>query len=81
MNTIIIDIRDDTSYTTGHLPGAIHISATNLYLHPEKYLNHDTKYSFYCHSGHQSKLLVTYLNMLGYHCVNIDGGYFKNLLQ
>ena len=81
MNTIILDIRDDASYMKGHLPGAVHISATNLYLHPEKYLNFDTQYSLYCYSGHQSKLLVSYLKMLGYQCVNIEGGTVKNLLQ
>ena len=79
MNTIIIDIRDASSYLNGHLPGAIHIPASYLYLQPEKYLNFDTKYSLYCQSGHQSKLLVSYLNMLGYQCVNMDGGYLKNL--
>jgi len=78
---MIIDIRDFSSYQKGHLNGAISIPFNKLLLYPEKYLRKDVEYRLYCNSGSQSKMLTSYLNRLGYHCVNIEGGYLKNLFK
>lgn len=78
---MMIDIREEGKYLEGHLPGAINIPFFKLYLNPEQYLNPKNEYTLYCDSGSKSKILVSYLNKLGYHCVNLEGGYFKNLLR
>ena len=78
---MIIDIRDPEKYAKGHLDGAVNIPFFSLYFHPENYLEKSKKYILYCQSGSNSFLLVTYLNKLGYHCVNLEGGYAKNLLK
>ena len=78
---MIIDIRDVSKYQKGHLKDAKNIPFAELYFHPEKRLNKSTTYYFYCDSGVKSKMLVTYLSRLGYHCVNLEGGYANNLFK
>ena len=78
---MVIDIRSPEEYAKGHLSGAVNIPFFSLYFHPEKYLEKDKQYILYCQSGSNSFLLVSYLNRKGYHCVNLDGGYAKNLFK
>lgn len=78
---MIIDIRSYSKYLEGHLKNAVHIPFSELYLHPENYLNFDQQYLIYCDSGMRSKILVLYLKKHGYNCVNIDGGYANNLFK
>lgn len=79
VNKMIIDIRNPEEYAKGHLEGAINIPFASLYFHPELYLEKDKTYTLYCHSGSNSYLLVLHLNRQGYHCVNLNGGYLKNV--
>lgn len=76
---MIIDIRSSSSYSNGHFKGAINIPFSELYLHPDEYLDFHTQYSIYCNSGVKSRILVHYLKQLGYDCVNIEGGYSNHL--
>ncbi len=78
---MIIDIRDKSRYMMGHIKNAVSIPFLELSLHPEKYLNFDNTYYLYCDTGSRSYLLVSYLNQMGYHCVNLDGGYSNYLLR
>ena len=73
----IIDIRDSKSYLLGHIPNSINIYYLDLIGNPSKYLNKNDTYYLYCKSGITSKKVVNNLNKLGYHTVNIDGGYNK----
>ena len=75
-----IDIRDNNSYNNGHIDGAINIPFKNLLVNP-KLLNKNEIYYIYCQSGNNSKILVNYLNKLGYSCINVSGGYSKYLLK
>lgn len=76
-----IDIRDTRSYKMGHIEGAINIPALKLYKSPSLYLKKDETYYIYCQSGSNSRLLVNYLNSMGYVCINLEGGYSKYLLK
>ena len=76
---MIIDIRSSSKYSNGHLKDAVHIPFSELYFHPEQYLDYQTPYSIYCDTGVKSKLLVHYLKQLGYNCVNLEGGYSNHL--
>ena len=80
-NKNIIDIRERNRYLQGHIPNAISIEATELSKYPEKYLKKDSTYYLYCDSGFRSKILTQRLNRLGYHTVNIIGGYNNYLLR
>lgn len=78
---MLIDIRDKNQYEMGHLSGAINIPFMKLYNSPSSYLDKNKKYTIYCESGGKSRILVNYLNHQGYNCVNLEGGYSKNLFQ
>ena len=81
MNSVIIDIRDKYKYINGHLDDAVNIMESNLIYNHNKYLNKNTIYYIYCDYGNRSKYVVSYLNSLGYNCVNIEGGYNNYLLE
>ena len=77
----IIDIRDKFQYLNGHILDAQNIDFYELFFHPEKYLIKDQVYYIYCNSGSKSKRVVEQLNKVGYHTVNIIGGYKNYLFQ
>lgn len=72
---IIIDIRDNYSFSFGHIHSAINIPYYNLLNNYSHYLNKFTKYYLYCENGSQSYQIVLRLNSFGYDTVNIEGGY------
>lgn len=78
---MMIDVREKDSYLKGHIPGSIWIPYRDLMIHPFQYLQKEKNYTIYCNSGVKSEMLVSYLNSLGYHCVNLEGGYSKYLSQ
>ena len=72
---IIIDIRDNYSYSLGHIPKAINIPYYNLLSNYSHYLNKQNKYYLYCDYGTQSAEVSKRLNSFGYNTYNIIGGY------
>ncbi len=80
-NPIIIDIRDNYTYTQGHITGAINIPYYNLLNNHSHYLNKHTNYYLYCDEGRQSGEISNRLNSFGYHTKNIIGGYNEYLKQ
>lgn len=77
---IIIDIRSISDYRNGHITGAISIPEVELVREPSKYLEKYKTYYLYCNYGNRSRIVSNYLNQLGYHTVNILGGYHNYLL-
>jgi len=71
----LIDIRDKYEYILGSINGSINIPYNYLALMPENYLNFNTTYYLYCDSGSKSRKLCTHLHQLGYHVVDLIGGY------
>ena len=59
----------------------INITYYDILLNYDKYLDKNRIYYIYCNSGFKSKRLVNKLNMLGYNCVNIEGGYNNYLVN
>ncbi len=74
-NLKIIDIRDPFQYQRGAILGASNIPTHHLMMNPTHYLKKDNTYYIYCQSGFTSKKVVDKLNSLGYHTINIIGGY------
>lgn len=74
-NPIIIDIRDNYSYSLGHIPNAINIAYYNLLSNYSHYLNKYEHYYLYCDYGTQSAEISKRLNSFGYNTTNILGGY------
>ena len=71
----IIDIRSIQKYNDGHIYNAKNIPYNDLIMNHYKYLNKEEKYYIYCQRGIQSKKTCQVLNALGYHVINVDGGY------
>lgn len=73
-NPVIIDIRDNYSYTLSHLKNAINIPYYNLLNNYSHYLNKNTEYYLYCTEGRQSFEISKRLNAFGYNTKSIEGG-------
>lgn len=71
----IIDIRDNYQYQLGKIPTAKNIPMNFLLTVPENYLNKQDTYYLYCEFGSRSKRACQELNDMGYHTINILGGY------
>lgn len=78
---VIIDIRNVQSYNNNHIPTSINIPVEKILSSPNKYLNNSTKYYLYCQQGLSSKKICQILNKMGYHTVNVLGGYEAWILQ
>lgn len=77
----IIDIRSNQSYNNNHIPGAINIPMEKLLVEPKKYLQANVIYYIYCQKGISSQKVCQILNRMGYHTVNISGGYEEWIIQ
>lgn len=74
-NPIIIDIRDNYSYSQGHINTAINIPYYNLTNNHHHYLNKHNTYYIYCDNGDKSREVTQRLTNQGYNIINIIGGY------
>lgn len=77
-NPIIIDIRDNYSYSISHISNSINIPYYNLLNNYSHYLNKNNIYYLYCDEGLQSYEISKRLNSFGYNTKSIKGG-FKSL--
>ena len=74
----IIDIRDDVSFSYGHIPGAINIPQDQIIEKAKSFLPGKEIY-IYCRSGRQSPAVVEELCNMGIRAFDIEGGYFDFL--
>ena len=79
----IIDIRDNYSYSKGHLEHAKNIPYYSLLANHSIYLNKYETYYLYCNYGKQSMEISNRLNSLGYTTYYVKEGYldFKNIIK
>jgi len=77
----IIDIRSSQSYNNNHIPGAINVPTEKLLVSPQTYLQTNKTYYIYCQKGISSPKVCQILNRMGYHTINITGGYEEWILQ
>lgn len=72
---IILDVREQEEFDTGHIPGAILIPYTEIEQNAEKLLPDKNKQILvYCRSGRRSKIAAENLAMLGYTDIKEFGG-------
>lgn len=76
---ILIDVRDEMSYSYGHLPDAIHISLKQL----ENRLSDlgESKVVVYCKKGEASAEAVQFLRTNGIEAYSLKGGYIAWLME
>jgi rhodanese-related sulfurtransferase len=73
----LIDVREDSEWERGHLPGAVHMGKGVIERDIEKRIpNHDASIVLYCGGGYRSALAADALQRMGYRNVeSMDGGY------
>ena len=69
----VIDVRDESSYSYGHIPGAVNIPAEKLFSVP---LSKEKELVICCRSGKISGELADKLLEQGYRASELKGGYF-----
>ena len=74
-NPIIIDIRDNYSFSISHIKNSINIPYYNLLNNYSHYLNKNNIYYLYCEEGKQSNEISKRLNSFGYNTKSIEGGF------
>lgn len=77
---VLVDVRDQTAYNHGFIPGAINIEKEAL-LNGEPSLPRDRKIILYCLKGIISEEAAEHLTKQGYEAYNLRGGYGEWLLR
>lgn len=76
---ILIDIRDDSSYSYGNIPGSLHVPKDILEADYEKYK--DKPLILYCKKGETSDETVQFLKEKNIEAKNLKGGYLAWLME
>lgn len=73
----LVDVREDSEWAQGHLPGAIHVGRGVLERDaPDKLPSRDAPIVLYCGGGARSALAADALQQLGYtHVESMMGGF------
>ena len=71
---VVVDVRSESEYLSGHVPGAINIPVDALTSEPAELPNKDQLIMVYCRSGARAKTAVSALANMGYtNVVNFGG--------
>lgn len=70
----IIDVREPSEYSTGHIPTARNIPMNGLVMNHESFLKKEKTYYIVCQSGGRSNMVAGALANLGYNVINVTGG-------
>ena len=76
---ILIDIRDDSSYSYGNIPGSLHVPKDILEADYEKYK--DKPLILYCKKGETSAETVQFLKEKNIEAKSLKGGYLAWLME
>jgi thiosulfate sulfurtransferase len=72
---VMIDIRDEQSFSAGHVPGAFHLTDASLSVFMQQN-ECDRPIMVMCYHGHSSRNAAQYLIHQGFDAVySIDGGF------
>jgi len=76
-NLLIVDVREESEYANGHIPGALHISKGVMERDVETLIpDPTTEVILYCGGGYRSVLTADNLIKMGYtNVISMDGGW------
>ncbi len=74
---VLIDVREESEFAAGHIPGAMHLSKGVIERDIEKLVpDLDAKLVLYCGGGYRSALAADNLQKMGYrNVISMDGGF------
>ncbi len=73
----LVDVREESEYASGHLPGAIHIGKGVIERDIEERIpDHAADIVLYCGGGYRSALAADAVQKMGYtNVISMDGGW------
>jgi rhodanese-related sulfurtransferase len=72
---LLIDVREESEWEAGHIPGAIHLGKGIIERDIERVVpDPKEELVLYCGGGFRSVLAADNLNKMGYNAVSMDGG-------
>lgn len=73
----LVDVREESEWNAGHLPGAIHVGKGVIERDIEKTVpDHSAEIILYCGGGYRSALAADNLQKMGYqNVISMDGGF------
>jgi rhodanese-related sulfurtransferase len=76
-NFALVDVREESEFAAGHLPGAIHLGKGIIERDIERVLpDAQTSIVLYCGGGYRSVLVADSIQKMGYrNVVSMDGGW------
>lgn len=76
-SVVLVDVREESEFAAGHLPGARHIGKGILERDVEKaFPDTAAEIVLYCGGGFRSALAAEALGKMGYiHVISMDGGF------
>ena len=74
---LLVDVREESEYTRGHLPGAIHIGKGVIERDVEERVpDPSSEIVLYCGGGYRSALAADAIQKMGYtRVISMDGGF------
>jgi len=74
---LLVDVREESEWADGHLPGAVHLSKGVIERDVEVAIpDPEAEIILYCGGGFRSALAAENLHRMGYtHVLSMDGGY------
>jgi rhodanese-related sulfurtransferase len=74
---LLIDVREESEWNAGHIPGAIHLSKGIIERDiEEKFPDRSSELILYCGGGFRSVLAAHNLKLMGYkNVISMDGGW------
>ena len=72
-DTVLVDVREDDEWQTGHAAGALHLRLGEL-IERLSEIPDDAQIVVTCRGGGRSSRAVTWLNANGFDAVNLEGG-------
>ena len=74
---LLIDVREESEFAAGHIPGAVHMGRGVIERDIEKHVEDTaTELVLYCGGGYRSALAAENLQKMGYtNVLSMDGGY------
>jgi rhodanese-related sulfurtransferase len=74
---ILVDVREESEWSRGHIPGAVHLGKGIIERDVEKAIpDKDAEIVLYCGGGYRSALAADNLQKMGYrNVISMDGGW------
>lgn len=72
---VLIDVRDEMAYKSGHIPGATHVARNNIDVFVQE-TNKQNPVLVYCYHGNSSRVVAEFLSGQGFSEIySLTGGF------